>query len=254
MVGVAGGRNHIARISAGRSVIGAVPVFARHGYVPAADPKELNVRRIIRQLVIGAIAAVTLVGLAGPGNAALTVRALWNMDTLPTMVDSAGSDNNGTTRNIKLSGGAYSFNGTSSYATAPDKANLDPGAANVRLSVRLSFTQVPRVGQTYDIVRKGLNTTAGGYYKIEIRRSSTGQAVAACRFRDANGRAGDITGTANLAGKGFVTITCTKTSSGVTVNAGGGAATVAKALGSISNSAGRSSSAARATAPTGSPA
>src|SRR4051794_11447417 len=231
-------RNQIAPISAGRGAIRAVPVFVRHGYVPAADHKELNVRRIIRQLVIGAVAAVTLVGLAGPANAALTVRALWNMDTLPTMVDSAGSDNNGTTRNITLSGGAYSFNGTSSYATAPDKANLDPGAANVRLSVRLSFTRVPAVGQTYDILRKGLNTTAGGYYKIEIRRSSTGQAVAACRFKDANGRAGDITRTANLAGRGFVTITRTKTASGGTGDAGGGGGTGAPGRGGHRNPAG----------------
>jgi hypothetical protein len=194
-------------------------------------------RRIIRQLVVAAAATVTLVGLAGPANAALTVRANWTMASLPTMVDGAGGDNNGTTRNITLSGGAYRFNGTSSYATAPDKANLDPGTAGVRLSARISITQVPRVGQTYDVVRKGLSTTAGGYYKIEIRRSSSGQAVAACRFKDANGRAGDITGTANLAGKGFVTITCTKTSSGVTVSAGGRTATAAKTLGSIGNSA-----------------
>src|SRR3712207_4682853 len=119
----------------GSSAVGGVLVPARHEYVPRGCspvlPEEFSVRRIIRQLVVAGAATLALVGLAGPANAAFTVRALWNMDSLPTMVDSAGQDNNGTTRNITLSGGAYSFDGTTSYATAPDKANLDPGTANV---------------------------------------------------------------------------------------------------------------------------
>ena len=148
-------------------------------------------RRTARLLSIGATVIATLVLFASPAHAALTVRALWNMDRLPTMVDSAGGDNNGTTRNITLSGGAYSFNGTSSYATAPDRANLDPGAATVRLTARVSVTQVPRVGQTFDIVRKGTTTTAGCYYKIEIIHSSAGLAIADGRFKVAYGRMAD---------------------------------------------------------------
>jgi hypothetical protein len=188
-------------------------------------------------VLIVAAATATLVGFAAPAHAALTVRAAWNMNSLPTMVDSAGGDNNGTTRNITLSGGAYKFNGTSSYATAPDKANLDPDTASVRLTARVSISQTPRAGQTFDIVRKGVATIASGYYKMEITRSSSGLAIAACRFKDANGRSGEVFGTAGLAGKGFVTITCTKTSSGVTVSAGGRTNTAAKSLGSISNAA-----------------
>jgi hypothetical protein len=195
------------------------------------------VRRTVRQLVIAAAGAAALVVFSTPAQAALSVRALWNMDQLPTMVDSAGGDNNGTTRNITLSAGAYQFNGTSSYATAPDKGNLDPGTANVLLTARISITKVPNVGQTFDVVRKGIKTTAGGYYKMEIVRSSNGQAVAACRYKDGNGGgAATVIGTAGLAGRGFVTITCAKDASTVAVSAGGQTTRLAKRIGSISNS------------------
>jgi hypothetical protein len=198
---------------------------------------ELSVRRTLRQLTIVAFATAALVWFAGSAHAAVTVRALWNMDGQPTMVDSAGGDNNGTASKIKLSGDAYVFNGTSSYATAHDKANLDPGAAPAKLTARVSLTKAPRVGQTFDIVRKGTAPTPGGYYKIEIMRSSTGLAIAACRFRDGSGRTADAFGTAGLAGRGFVTITCTKTASRVTVSAGGRTDTAANKVGTISNAA-----------------
>jgi hypothetical protein len=195
------------------------------------------VRRTVRQLVIAAAGATALVILSTPAQAAPTVRAQWNMDQLPTMVDSAGGDNNGTTRNVTLSNGAYKFDGTSSYATAPDKANLDPGAANVVLTAGISITKVPNVGQTFDVVRKGIKTTAGGYYKMEIVRSASGQAVAACRYKDGDGGgAATVVGTAPLAGKGFVTITCTKDASAVAVSAGGQTTRLAKRIGSIANS------------------
>jgi hypothetical protein len=186
-------------------------------------------------MTILAVATAALVWFAGSAHAAATVRALWNMDSQPTMVDSAGGDNNGTASKVKASGDAYVFNGTSSYASARDKANLDPGAAPAKLTARVSLTKVPQVRQTFDIVRKGVTTTAGGYYKIEIQRSSTGLAIAACRFKDGTGRTADAFGTAGLAGKGFVTITCTKTASGVTVSAGGRTNTAATKVGTISN-------------------
>jgi hypothetical protein len=191
----------------------------------------------VRRLSIVAAVVASFVAVATPAQAALTVRAQWDMDSAPTMIDSAGGDNNGTARDVTVSGGAYTFNGRSSYATAPDKANLDPGTAGVRLTARLSIPKPPAVGQTFDILRKGTATTKGGYYKIEIVRTSSGQAVANCRFKDGSGRSAQFRGAASLAGKGFVTITCTKTGSTVTVSAGGQTATFKKAVGSISNSA-----------------
>ncbi len=192
-----------------------------------------NMRRSV--IVLGVVTA--LVALSHPAQAALTARAVWNMDSLPTMVDSAGGDNNGTTRNIKLSNGAYQFNGTSSTASTPDKANLDPGTASIRLSARVSITTVPKVGQTYDIVRKGVVTSTGGYYKMEITRSSSGNAVASCRFKSGSGQEVTIFGSARLQNKGFVAITCKKTAADVTINVGGASTKITRAVGSISNSA-----------------
>jgi hypothetical protein len=185
-----------------------------------------------------ALAVASTLALAGPAQAAVSVQALWNMDSLPTMVDSAGGDNNGSTKNVTLSGGAYSFNGKTSLATVPDKANLDPGSATIKLTARVSFAKAPAVGGTFDIVRKGLTTSAGGDYKIEIIGRSGGVGVAGCTFKDANGVAVHSYGTVNLVGKGFQTITCTKTSSSVQLVAGGQTRTTSvKNFGSISNSA-----------------
>jgi hypothetical protein len=173
--------------------------------------------------------------MAGPAQAALTVRALWNMNSLPTMVDSAGGDNNGTTVNVRQSGGAYSFDGATSYATAPDAANLNPGTTSIKLSARISITQVPATGQTFDIVRKGLTTTTGGYYKMEISRSSTGLAVVHCRFKDANKKVGEVVSSAGVANRGFVTVACTKTAAKVTVTVAGTSKAKSATLGSIGN-------------------
>ena len=194
-------------------------------------------RRILRQSLIAAAAAATVIAIATPANAAYTVRALWNMDSLPTMVDSAGTPNNGTTRDITLSGGAYRFNGTSSLATVKDHSDLDPGTANIRLTAKISLTKVPASNQTYDIVRKGVTTSSGGDYKAEVMRSPTGLAIASCVFKDSSGKVGMVRGTAGLANRGFVTVTCTKTASAVTLSAAGETRSVSTKLGSISNSA-----------------
>jgi hypothetical protein len=195
------------------------------------------VRRPIRPLLIAAATAATVVGLASPANAALTVRALWNMDSLPTMVDSAGGDNNGTTRNVTLSGGAYVFNGKDSLATVKDHPALNPGSANIRLTARISLTKVPTSNQSFDVVRKGLTTSAGGDYKLEIVRSSSGQAIASCVFKDSSGKVAMARSSAALAINGFTTVACTKNSSGATVSVAGQTRSVSARIGAISNTA-----------------
>ena len=68
-------------------------------------------------------------------------------------------------------------------------------------------------------------------------RSSTGLAIASCVFKDSSGKVGMVRGTAGLANKGFVTVTCTKTASAVTLSAAGETRSLSAKLGSISNSA-----------------
>lgn len=188
-------------------------------------------------LLVSALIALALVLTTGvAAQAAMTVRAQWDMSSLPTMIDSAGGDNNGSTKNITSGGsGLYSFNGRSSLATVPDKANLDPGSATIKLTARVRFSALPPVKDTFDIVRKGVTTTSGGNYKMEIYRRKTGAAVAACSFKGANGVSGQSYGTVNLAGTGFQTITCIKTASTIQVIAAGQTRTSDKAVGSISN-------------------
>lgn len=196
-------------------------------------------RRNFRRSIIAAVSAVTLVVLAAPAQAAYTVRANWAMNSLPTMVDSADADNNGTTSHIRMSNGsAYAFDGSTSAATAPDAANLDPGAANIRVTARISITKIPAAGVTFDVVRKGTKATVGGYYKLEIARSAAGEAIAVCRFKGGNTTgAATVYSTYSLASRGYVVITCTKTASVVSVNAGGVVNKVSKAVGSIANDA-----------------
>lgn len=191
------------------------------------------------QLQLTALVALALVVSTGmAAHAALTVRAQWDMSSLPTMVDSAGGDNHGSTKNVTSGGsGLYSFNGRSSLATVPDKANLDPGSATIKLTARVRFSALPPVKDTFDIVRKGVTTTSGGNYKMEIYRRKTGAAVAACSFKGANGVSGQSYGTINLAGTGSQTITCVKTATYIQVIAAGQTRTSDKAVGSIGNAA-----------------
>jgi hypothetical protein len=69
---------------------------------------------------------------------------------------------------------------------------------------------VPRAGQTFDLIRGGVTTSAGGDYEMKSTRGSSGGAVAACTFKDARGVTGHSYGMVNLAGTGFQTIVCIK--------------------------------------------
>jgi hypothetical protein len=191
-------------------------------------------RYALARLAVVALTAGSLVALTSPAQAALSVRALWNMDSLPTMVDSAGGDNNGTTKNLSMSGGGYLFNSKSDIATAPNAANLNPGSATIRLTARVKFSMRPPTGGTFDVVRKGLSTSAGGDYKIEIMRRS-GAAVAGCTFRDSKGNAVRVEGTVDLATSSFQTISCVKTGTSVKLTAGGQTRSTSKSMGTISN-------------------
>jgi len=189
----------------------------------------------IRWMATVLAAGVLTVAVASPAQAAPTVQALWNMGAVPDMIDSAGGDNNGKTSKITMSGGYYAFNGTDSIAQVPHKANLNPGPANIRVEARVNTTTPPAVGDSYDIIRKGTSGTAGGYYKIEFRGKTGGGMNAACIFKDQNNVAGRAI--AAVPSTGWLTVTCTKTATSVTLTAGGTSKTTSVAVGSINNTA-----------------
>lgn len=99
------------------------------------------------------------------------------------------------------------------------------------------------LGETSDVLRKGLATTKGGMYKLEIK-NRTGKAVARCvakSFRlDGTRVLASVQGTTNLAdGKQHV-VTCVKTSTGITLHVDSLAPrtkSYVDGLGSVSNGA-----------------
>jgi Concanavalin A-like lectin/glucanases superfamily len=114
--------------------------------------------------------------------ASATTISAWHMDEASgsTMIDSIGG-NHGTLHNVGLgqpgtSGLAYQFNGSSSVVTVPNSASLNPGASPFWFSVQVKFTKTPTasIGGDYDLMRKGLSGTKGGFYKMELLPSGGG--------------------------------------------------------------------------------
>jgi len=193
---------------------------------------------MFHRLRIGASLAVLAVGLVFPSAAAATtVVAQWNMDETfgTTMTDSSGNGNDGTTTDIITSGGGYIFNGDTSKAVVPDSATLNPGAADFSYTVQFQTTVVPASGFDYDMIRKGLSSTDGGEYKMELINVS-GKAKAFCLVKDSKRKWTSLRAGNNLADNRMHTITCKKTATslslildGKTVN------TKSIALGTVSN-------------------
>lgn len=124
-------------------------------------------------------AVVTVV----PAAAQAAVVAHWTMDETagaPVMRDSAplGGANDGAIFNVRtgdpglVSGSAYFFDGASSYVEVPDANSLDPGAGQISLTATVRTVNGPMPDDSYDLVRKGVVTTTGGYWKMEIKRAS----------------------------------------------------------------------------------
>jgi hypothetical protein len=186
--------------------------------------------------VIAAVAGFT----TAPAEAA-TARAHWGFNepgTPTTASDDSGNSNNGTNRAIVGTGDGYTFNGSSSAVIVPNSASLNPGTANFSFAVTL-VTRLPAAGADYDIIRKGLSSTAGGEYKIEIINVK-GQAKALCLVKDAAKHIASLrwAPAGGLADGRQHTITCSKTATGVTLQVDAFAPrtkTNANGIGSISN-------------------
>jgi hypothetical protein len=165
--------------------------------------------------------------------------ALWHMDetTGTVMHDSVGS-HNGSLVSVGLglpgfTGSDYSFNGSSSYVSVPSAADLNPGTANITMTIHLKTTGTPPPPPAdWDLFRKGLYTTAGGEYKMEFQQS--GQA--SCGFEGSAGYSELIAGPALNDGK-WHTIQCVKTATAIELIVDGQTFTQAANVGSISNTA-----------------
>lgn len=167
--------------------------------------------------------ALTLAVL-GPGTptaAADSVdAALWLMTETSgtTMTDSSGNGNDGTTYNVTLTGDTgYKFDPVArSKVVVPDAPTLNPGDSAFSYSVQMQSDHVPPSGKDYDLIRKGIGTTTGGSYKLEIVYIN-GQGRAFCLVKDSLGTTASIKGTTNVTDGQAHTLTCTKTATGVTL-------------------------------------
>jgi hypothetical protein len=165
----------------------------------------------------GVTAAVGVVAIAAPAIAA-TDRALWHFDETSgsTALDSSGNVNNGTAYNVGMNGSGYIFDGHTSRVIVPTSASLNPGTAAFSFSVTFRSSVSPGTGLDYDMLRKGLTTSVGGEYKAEILQAN-GKARALCVIKDSAKKVLQIRGTTNLTDGQVHTITCSRTSSGLTL-------------------------------------
>jgi hypothetical protein len=176
-----------------------------------------------------------------PAAQASSYRAHWLFDEQgqPAFAaDSSGNNNTGTNTNVTGSGGGYIFNGVNSSVVVADSPTLSPGSANFSFGVTLS-TSLPAAGTDYDVLRKGLSSTKGGEYKIEILNVN-GVAKAMCLVKDANKNVASIrwSPAGGLSLGSTHTITCSKTSTGVTLQVDGYAPrtkTNPNGIGSVAN-------------------
>jgi hypothetical protein len=197
------------------------------------------VRRLALPGTLAALLTAFLLATAAPAQAATTV-AVWKMDDGgSTMADSSGRGHTGTLHHVTVkqpgkSGTAFKFSGQPSYVSVPSSGDFSPGTGNFRITMSVKFSVVPSssVGD-YDLLRRGLGTTSGGSYKVEILRSGR----AFCDYRGLSGEV-SVTNGPNLADNKWHTISCTRSSNSVVLGVDGASWSRSGSIGSISNSSG----------------
>ncbi len=194
--------------------------------------------------VIAAAGTLAAVGAAVPASAAPSpgVAGHWGFNEVgnppASARDDSGNGNHGSpSANVRGDGTRYTFNGTDTRVVVPDSNTLDPVGADFSFGVTLSMTTPPQVGETYDLLRKGVSTIAGGYYKLEVKHAS-GKAVAGCLFKDANKVIAAVRAATSLADGRNHTVTCRLSGRTVSILVDGAvkASKTVASFGSISNS------------------
>ena len=178
------------------------------------------------------IALALAASAAAPLSAAqaATTAGLWHMDESSgtTAHDSSGHNNDGKLQNIQFTSGAFGFNGHNSRVLVGNSSSLNPGSADITISLKVKFSVKPSHSvHDYDLVRKG---DGGSFYKIEI----TSAGKARCQFHGSSGDQGIVFGP-NLANGQWHTITCSKSGSRISGTADGASGSAGAHIGSISN-------------------
>lgn len=198
-------------------------------------------KTLVMHALIGLVAAVAVL-VPQAANASERTVASWHMnegEDASTMRDATSNGNDGDisskvdTGETGYKGNAYEFDGDGGLVKVPDDSTLDPGSSPYVVAVYFKSSTKPSssVGD-YDLVRKGLGTTSGGDWKVEVLRG--GQAF--CHFRGSS-RAVNLTGDSNVVDGSWHRLVCRSTSSGVRLLVDGHEeASTSKKPGTISNS------------------
>jgi len=192
-----------------------------------------------RKLAFGTLVVVLVLLISTPAWAALQQAAYWPMkETSGPMLDASGNGNNGVVSNMKdRTGTTYVFDGSKSHVIVPDDSSLDPGSNDITLTARVKVNGTSLDDDSYDVVRKGLVTTSGGDYKLEIIRKSGDPTVGKlhCLFKGTKGKV-DRVASPDVVDGSWHTLRCTKTSGQVVASVGSKSYATSGSAGSISNS------------------
>jgi hypothetical protein len=174
---------------------------------------------------------------------AATMVAHWPMNEpkgATKMVDSSGHGLTGAISSKVLvgqpgySGSAYGFAGNGGLVTVPDNNLLDPGSSSFNLQLYFKSSSRPSssVGD-YDLIRKGLDTTKGGDWKMEILQGGR----IFCHFKGSSASV-SVKGSTNVIDGKWHRLGCRTTSSGVSALVDGKIQSKStKTPGNIANSA-----------------
>jgi hypothetical protein len=176
--------------------------------------------------------------VASPAALAVLVKAAdWQMnEPSGPMIDSSGNGNDGTPTDVVQTGSTYVFDGSTSHVVVPDDDSLDPAANDITLTARVKVNGESLDDDSYDIVRKGLSTTAGGDYKMEIKRTTDPtEGRLHCLFKGSGGRVNRVARVDVVDGN-WHTLECSKTSDSVVARVDGRSYTKTGSAGSISSS------------------
>jgi hypothetical protein len=184
--------------------------------------------------------------LTGPALASAATVSFWHMDETSgtVMHDAVGANNGKLTGAIALgqpgfAGLAYGFHNHAPAITVADKPSLNPGAGAFWTSAHIKFTAVPTAndGQDFDLIRKGLSSTPGGFWKMEVLPSAgfTRPVRAHCSFGGSI-TSHSITSGPDLADGQWHTVQCRKDADSLSVIVDGVEETDPVTLGSFNNS------------------
>jgi hypothetical protein len=189
-----------------------------------------------------AFAAGALAVLVAPGIASAATVSLWHMDegsSASVMADSIGS-NDGSLGDVTsglpgFAGLAYGFNGATSIVRVGGSSGLNPGTKAFAITAHVKFPARPSATVAdYDLIRKGLSSETGGFYKMEILAG--GGAFCSMGNPD-TGQSDSITAGPDLSDNQWHEITCVRQGRTLSVVVDGHIYGKAADTGDISNSA-----------------